>query len=186
MRRDRGSDRLFVITGGPGAGKSTLIEALARAGYACSDEVGRRIIKDQMVKSGSALPWIDPQRFADAMFATEIENYARFSSGTGAVFFDRGIPDVIGYLRLMNLPVPSRMTEAAAHRRYNRRVFIAPPWPEIFAQDEERKQTPEEAERTHAAMVEVYTGLGYDMVELPRLPVDARAALVLEQAGLSR
>jgi predicted ATPase len=35
-------------------------------------------------------------------------------------------------------------------------------------------------------MVEVYTGFGYELVELPRLPVDARAALVLEQAGLPR
>lgn len=35
------SERLFVITGGPGSGKTTLIEALARAGRATSAEAGR-------------------------------------------------------------------------------------------------------------------------------------------------
>jgi predicted ATPase len=34
-------ERFFVITGGPGAGKSTLIEALARAGFDVVPEAGR-------------------------------------------------------------------------------------------------------------------------------------------------
>jgi predicted ATPase len=37
---------LFVITGGPGSGKSTLIDALERAGFARSIEAGRAIIQD--------------------------------------------------------------------------------------------------------------------------------------------
>ena len=38
------TDRLHVVTGGPGSGKSTLIDALAAAGVATSAEVGRAII----------------------------------------------------------------------------------------------------------------------------------------------
>ena len=66
------------------------------------------------------------------------------------VIFDRGIPDVIGYLRLCGLPVPATVLKAAEQRRYARRVFIAPPWPAIFEQDAERKQTLAEAEAIHA------------------------------------
>ena len=54
----------FVITGGPGSGKTTLVEALRRAGYACSVEAGRAIIQDQVARGGRALPWIDPAAFA--------------------------------------------------------------------------------------------------------------------------
>jgi len=32
------SPKLFVLTGGPGAGKSTLIDALAHAGFAVAPE----------------------------------------------------------------------------------------------------------------------------------------------------
>jgi predicted ATPase len=68
--------------------------------------------------------------------------------------------------------------QAAVERRYNRRVFLAPPWPEIFTQDAERKQTLAEAEATCQVMREVYTGLGYELVELPLAPISERAAFV--------
>ena len=37
------TDRLIVITGGPGAGKTILIEALAASGQAVRPEAGRAI-----------------------------------------------------------------------------------------------------------------------------------------------
>ena len=40
--------RFFVITGGPGSGKSTLIDALGNAGFHRSHEAGRSIIKQQV------------------------------------------------------------------------------------------------------------------------------------------
>ena len=46
---------LFVITGGPGSGKTTLIDALARAGFARTVEAGRAIIQDQQAIDGPAL-----------------------------------------------------------------------------------------------------------------------------------
>ena len=63
-----------------------------------------------------------------------------------------GFPELVGYFRLMGLPLPAHVSAAAGRFRYNRRVFIAPPWPEIYTQDSERTQTPEEAERTHQAV----------------------------------
>jgi predicted ATPase len=78
------------------------------------------------------------------------------------------------------------MRRAADLFRYHRHVFIAPPWPEIFAQDRERKQTLEEAERTYAAMVDVYTELGYELVELPRAPVAARLDFILGSGAVVR
>jgi predicted ATPase len=65
--------------------------------------------------------------------------------------------------------------------RYNARVFIAPPWPEIFAQDAERKQTLDEAEQTYRALTATYADYGYALVELPRASVSERAAFVMEQ-----
>ena len=80
--------------------------------------------------------------------------------------------------------MPEHIRSAADKFRYGRRVFVAPPWPEIFTQDEERKQTPDEAERTFQAVAGVYAELGYELVPLPLVPIGERVGFVLDQAGL--
>lgn len=179
------TQRLFVVTGGPGSGKTTLIDALAQGGCARSIEAGRGVIQDQVAIRGPALPWRDPQAFAELMLCWEMRSYHLAQEQAGPVFFDRGVPDVIGYLRMLGLPVPLHMEEAAATFRYHRRVFIAPPWPDIFRQDRERKQSLEEAVRTYEAMVDVYGAYGYELVELPRSTVEQRVQFVLETTGIA-
>ena len=174
------TDRFFVITGGPGSGKSMLIAAIEAGGFRCSAEAGRAIIRQQAAISGRALPWTDPALFAEMMLSWEMRAHRAMSAAPGLAFFDRGLPDAIGFLRLLALPVPAHMTKAARLFRYERKVFICPPWPEIYGQDEERKQTLEEAERTCRAMAQVYAEYGYELVEVPRAPVAARAVFILE------
>ena len=172
--------RFFVITGGPGAGKTTLIASLAREGFAVSHEAGRRIIRAQQAANGRALPWIDPLLFAQAMLASDLAAYEAMRTAAQPVFFDRGIPDVIGYLRLEGIDVPAHMRAAARMHRYQPRVFICPPWPEIYATDSERKQSPEVAQLTYRAMVDVYTELGYALIDVPRASVERRVSFVRE------
>ena len=175
------AERFFVVTGGSGSGKSALIDALEKSGYARSVEAGRGIIQDQVTIGGSALPWSDHSLFAEMMLCWEMRSYRMADHETGAVFFDRGVPDVLGYLRLLNLPVLPHMQRAANTFRYNRRVFIAPPWHEIFQQDRERKQDFDEAVRTYDALAATYTELGYTLVEIPCVPVEERARFVLSK-----
>ena len=67
--------------------------------------------------------------------------------------------------------------------RYHPRVFMAPPWKEIFGRDAERKQSFGEAQATNEAMVETYSGLGYELVQLPFEPVEERVRFVLAVIG---
>lgn len=177
-------ERFFVLTGGPGSGKTTLIEALQAKGFATAPEVGRGIIRDQMAIGGPALPWQDRALFSELMLAWELRSWHAAQGEPGPVFFDRGAPDTIGYLRLCGLPVPDHIASAAEKFRYARRVFVAPPWPEIFTQDEERKQTLDEAERTFRSVTGVYAELGYELVPLPLASVEERVRFVIDQADL--
>ncbi|GFE77625.1 ATPase [Novosphingobium sp. TCA1] len=172
---------LHVITGGPGAGKTSLIAALAREGLHHMLEAGRAIIQEQVGIAGSALPWADREAFAARMLARDMDSYRKAASLSGPVVFDRGIPDVIGYLRLCGIPVPASIWQAAENYRYAEQVFIAPPWPAIFAQDAERKQSLREAEDTYQAMVEVYSDLEYKLVSLPLAMIEERAQFVLSR-----
>ena len=106
--------------------------------------------------------------------------YADARRISGPVVFDRGIPDVCGYLRLSGMPIPPHAGQAASIFRYHRRVLIAPPWPEIFAQDSERKQSFEEAEATYEVMVDTYAELRYEFIQIPAMPLTERVELVLD------
>lgn len=172
-----------MITGGPGSGKTTLLEALAAQGYSTLPEAGRGIIRAQQAIEGPALPWLNPSLFAELMLSWEMRSHVGAGDMPGTLFFDRGIPDTVGYLRLAGLPVPEHVMRAAGAMRYNRRVFIAPFWPEIFGQDAERRQTPGEARLTFDAMETVYRELGYELVPLPFAPVARRVEFVLDTLG---
>jgi len=50
------SDRFFVLTGRPGSGKATLIEALRAEGCATAPKAGRGIIRDQMAQMAIGSP----------------------------------------------------------------------------------------------------------------------------------
>lgn len=176
-------DHLFVITGGPGSGKSSLIASLAARGLRHMPEAGRAIIQDQVAIGGHALPWADRCAFAELMLGWEMRSHREALALPGPVILDRGVPDVLGYLELCGLPVPDHVRRAAHLCRYNRQVFIAPHWPEIFTQDTERKQSPEEAEATYRAMARVYADLGYDLVPLPLASIDERVRFVEERLG---
>ncbi|ARC38458.1 ATPase [Paracoccus yeei] len=169
---------MFIVTGGPGSGKTSLIGALARQGFRSMPEAGRAIIRDQVRIGGSSLPWSDRSMFAELMLGWELRSWHEARALDGPVLMDRGIPDVIGYLTLCGLPVPAHVEAAASLYPYNKRVFIAPFWDAIFTQDSERRQDRQEAEATGRVMAQTYARLGYQMIELPRTSLEDRADFV--------
>lgn len=171
-------DNFYIISGGPGSGKSALIEALAKRGLKTMPEAGRSIIQDQSRIGGPALPWGDRALFAELMLQWELRSYHEAQTQTGPVFFDRGVPDVIGYLRLVGLEVPEHLKQAALLFRYHSKVFLAPPWLDIFRTDQERRQSWAEAVATYESMLRVYTEFGYEIVDLPLVSVEERVAFV--------
>src|SRR3954452_15820331 len=95
MINEMDADRMYIITGGPGSGKSTLIDAFEVTGYNRSIEAGRAIIQNQLQTGGNSLPWINPSSFAEWMLCWEINSYFNALRLKGPVIFDRGIPDII-------------------------------------------------------------------------------------------
>lgn len=166
----------FIVTGGPGAGKTTLIEALGALGFRTVEEAGRRIIREQKAMGGNATHDGDRLAYRDLMFEDAIRTFEEMTPASGAVFFDRGLPDLIGYSET----VPLVLRNAVQRYRYNRTVFVAPPWEEIYTRDAERKQDFAEAVATCDAIRSAYVEAGYTLVELPKTAVEERIAFVIE------
>ncbi|KGJ11976.1 putative ATPase [Paracoccus versutus] len=173
-------EHMIVVTGGPGSGKSSLIDAMAQRGFRTMPEAGRAIIRDQIKIGGKALPWADRALFAELMLGWELRSYQEALASDALVLMDRGIPDAVGYLTLCGLPVPAHFETAAKTHPYKKRVFLAPYWDAIFTQDTERKQDRQEAEATARVMAETYSRLGYQIVELPLVGIEQRADFVAE------
>jgi predicted ATPase len=67
--------------------------------------------------------------------------------------------------------------------RYREDVFLAPPWPEIFVGDTERKHGLAEAVAEFDCLNAALPRLGYRPVLLPKTTVAARADFILTQLG---
>ncbi|WP_114789929.1 AAA family ATPase [Niabella yanshanensis] len=174
----------FVITGGPGVGKTTLLTELGKRGFTIIPEDARRIIQEQVAIDGDGLPWENKELYAQLMLEESRQSYRKAAtsvSSVQAVFFDRGIVDAVCYMMMEDMPVTRKANKWVKLCSYNRRVFILPPWREIYQTDKERKQTWAEAVRTYEAMKEVYIGYGYDVIGVPKGTVTSRTDFILEQ-----
>lgn len=173
-------NRFFVITGGPGTGKTTLLNALEAKQFPCIPEVAREIIREQLDSGGDAVPWQNKTAYTQRMLEASIRDYLQAEdkyATENVVLFDRGIPDTLCYAAMIGLEIPET-PELVSRYRYHHNVFLLPPWPEIYHTDAERKQTWEEAVFTYNMMKATYSKFGYRVVEVPKADVDERAAFL--------
>lgn len=157
----------YIITGGPGSGKTTIIEALKKQGFQVVAEVARRIIQEQIKIKGDALHSHNQIKFRDLMLSRSIYTFEEVTEKKCPVFFDRGIPELVGYSHLIKNVVPEYLYNAVRLYRYNKKVFIMPPWKDIYQHDQERKQTWEEAVDTYHKIADSYMEAGYELIEIP-------------------
>jgi predicted ATPase len=170
----------IVVAGGPGSGKSTLLQALAASGEICYEEASRVLIREQIASSGQLVPWGDLWAFAQECgerMRTQLEN----SVCHGRCFFDRGLPDLIGYLSHGGHRAPGAWRVAS--RAYAAPVFFAPPWREIYVNDAERPQTFAEAKGLSEHIRRSYLECGFLLIELVRGSVADRLRQVLQHLG---
>jgi predicted ATPase len=172
-----------IITGGPGSGKTSVLEALGERGYRCVGEVGRKIIQEQLMIGGNALHWGDRKLFLELMLTRSMGDYDRAAEAEGHVFFDRGVTELAGYGPLVGFPTPAHVTKAAELFRYARTVFVMPPWREIYQNDAERKQDFAEAIASYDLAVSTYREFGYEPVDVPKVSVTERVRFILERVG---
>jgi predicted ATPase len=171
-------NRLVVLSGCSGGGKSSLLAELGRRGYAIVEEPGRRIVREEIARGGSALPWQDAAAFLHRALTVSLADYIAASTYEGWVFFDRGLIDAAAGLK--HLTGEKVQTSFVDTHRYHSRVFLAPPWPEIYEAEPERRHGFESAIAEYERLLAVYPSLGYQVSILPKIGVAERADFVLD------
>jgi|SRR5271170_1071960 len=173
------TNQFVVISGCSGGGKSTLLAELGRRGHAVVEEPGRRIVREELDSQGSALPWIDAPAFLRRAIAMALADRDSARAYQGWVFFDRGLIDAAAGLQ--NLTGDAVLEPLGLTHRYHRRIFLTPPWPEIFQTDPERRHGFDLALSEYSRLLDVYPSLGYEVIILPKTSVAERADFILEK-----
>lgn len=170
--------RFVTISGCSGGGKSTLLAELRSRGCSVVEEPGRRIVQQELATGGGALPWIDAAAFARRAIETALADRRAAEAHEGWTFFDRGLVDAAAALEHVT-GEPALQTLGTLHR-YHRRVFLAPPWPEIYAADTERRHGFDAAVEEYHRLDKAFRALDYGIVLLPKTGVRERADFLLE------
>ncbi len=167
-----------VITGGPGTGKSTVITALQNQ-YTCMPEVSRSVTRDAQKQGIDQLFLHDPLIFSELLLKERINQYEaaeKFADET--IFFDRGIPDVMGYLDYLEVEYPEQFRRESLERRYDR-IFMMPPWKKIYQTDSERYESFDQSLLIFERLKSTYSTLGYHFEIIPEASVENRIEFIL-------
>jgi len=168
----------IIITGGPGAGKTTLLLALQARGYTIVGDSARTIIQDRLKRGLSPRPNADA--FTHETLRMDIENFVQHAATPSHVFFDRSVLDSLYSLDRLTPLSESELRMWLMTYQYYPKVFLFPPWKEIYVNDAERDHTFEHAEWVNSITLEWYSRCGYQLIEVPKVSVDERCTFVLQ------
>jgi predicted ATPase len=163
--------RRYVLTGAPGAGKTTLIDALRERGHAVVAEAATDLIARRQA-AGFKDPW------EQEAFLTEIceLQQSRERAATGdVIFFDRSPLCTLALARHMRLPVPAALQAAVAEavRTYQLQAFLVRPLG-FVVKTAARRITYPDSLRFAAIHERVYTEHGFTLLDVPHEPVTDR------------
>lgn len=170
---------IVVIIGGPGTGKTTIIDGLTARGFCCYPEVSREVTLEAKKQGIEQLFLENPLLFSELLLEGRKKQFANAcNEAHEIVFLDRGIPDVLAYMHYIGDSYPPHFDHACHENKYSR-IFILPPWEEIYVSDDERYENYEQAKLIYSHLVETYQNYGYELVAVPKDSVENRISFIL-------
>jgi predicted ATPase len=172
---------IIIIIGGPGTGKSTLIDGLTAKGFCCYPEISREVTLEAKKQGIEQLFLEKPLLFSELLLEGRKKQFLDAQKEPNeVVFIDRGIPDVLAYMHYIGDSYPASFDAICREFRYSK-IFILPPWQEIYISDEARYENYEQAKLIQNHLIETYKGYQYDLIEVPKDTVDNRILFILDK-----
>ncbi len=174
----------MVIAGGPGTGKTSIINHLKQLGFLCYDEISRQVTLQARKDGIEQLFLTEPLLFSEKLLEGRIQQFKdALNTSENVVFLDRGIPDVLAYMDYIGDTYPERFIKASRDHTYDY-IFVLAPWQEIFTSDSERYENFEQAIDIHEHLLETYMRFGYQLIDVPFGPIEDRTDFILEELNI--
>jgi predicted ATPase len=170
----------YVLTGGHGVGKSSVIAALELRGEYVVHEAAATIRSLGRARSQS-FPEDTPD-FESGALSLHLQRESWVPAIASRVFLDRGAPDHLAYSRAGRWPLTEAEVAACRSARYDLAFLAEPPSSGLPTVGRVEAAF---CRRLVAAIEEVYTQLGISIIRLPYGPVDKRVALILHTVRAS-
>ncbi len=167
----------YVITGGPGSGKTTTVDLLSARGYKTTIEHARHYL-DTKRSIGKTVEEVRKNKtvFQSGVLDMQIEQEKMLSPGD-VVFLDRAIPDALAYYRFLNLPEDEKLLKALNDVFY-KKIFILDFLP--LVKDYARTEDTAAQKKIHALLTEVWESLPFPVIHVPVLKPAERVDLILK------
>ncbi|VAW24195.1 FIG00649306: hypothetical protein [hydrothermal vent metagenome] len=170
----------IVITGGPGTGKTTVIEELIKRNFTCMTEISREVTLNARKKGTEQLFLMKPLLFSELLLEGRVNQFIEAEKKNKEfVFFDRGIPDVHAYMNYMSVDYPKSYINKSNLYRYDY-IFLMPPWEEIYISDNVRYENFEQALAIYNHLERAYKELNYNIIEVPTGTIEDRTNFILQ------
>lgn len=170
----------IIITGGPGTGKSTIINELIKRNYTCLEEISRKVTLDAKKEGIDQLFLSNPLLFSELLLKGREQQFQSVNSlKSDIVFFDRGIPDVLAYMDFIGDEYPTRFVKTCKNLKYDT-VFILKPWKAIYTSDNERYENFNQAKDIHKHLINTYQSYNYQLIDVPFDAVEKRTDFILD------
>lgn len=178
----------YIITGGPSAGKTSIVKHLAERGYHVVEEAAAAVIRSEQAK-GIDEPWVDP--FFETQIACHYDLLERAAAAknTPIVFFDRGTVDQVSYMLLLNLDYQKEVIKSTQRSIdqpfYETTVFLIDDLG-FCLRNEGRKEPYEEAIRISRRIEQDYNDLGFNVVHIPVGTIEQRVDMIIKCINIEK
>ncbi|MEX6625550.1 ATP-binding protein [Tenacibaculum pacificus] len=170
----------IVLIGGPGTGKSSILNEFINLGYNCMPEISREVILKAQREGIDQLFLEQPLLFSEMLLEGREQQYLTAQKNNNdIVFFDRGIPDIHAYMNYLGNEYPPIYIEKSKQYIYTK-VFMCSPWESIYESDNERYETFEQSVKIDKFLKETYMEIGYEIIEIPFGSVKERCDFILQ------
>lgn len=174
----------IVIAGGPGTGKTSIINELKKRDFICYDEISRQVTLQARKDGIEQLFLTEPLLFSKKLLEGRTQQFIEASNEPAqVVFLDRGLPDVLAYMDYIGDTYPEYFMEACKNHKYDH-IFVLAPWQEIFTSDSERYENFEEAIEIHHHLLQTYKHFKYQLIDVPFGSIENRTDFILDSLNL--
>ena len=172
--------RRYILTGTPGAGKTSMLLELGRRGHPVVHEAATDVIA-RATRDGVDRHWEQTSFIANILAVQRERQSAPTTAGSGVQFYDRSPICTLALAEYLYHPAPATLVAEIERIRsecfYEHEVFFVRDLGFVVRTDA-RRITYEESLEFEAVHVAAYESLGYELIDVPQETVAERAGLI--------